>query len=114
MLPFLRTFFLTFVILENLFENVKGHNSKTEQVMVLGKAGDQLLCCINNINNDEEIQEQGILVRGPEYVLESLTQLWKKEKIHVMSHDCVPLVPSPCASPSTSGALAHPVHKKLL
>lgn len=66
MLPFLRTFFLIFVILDNVFENVKEHNSKTEQVMGLEKVEGQLLHCMNNMNNDEAVQEQGILVRGPE------------------------------------------------
>lgn len=55
MLPFLRTFFLIFVILENLFENEKEHNSKTEQVMGLEKVEGQLLYCINNMNDDEAV-----------------------------------------------------------
>lgn len=65
-LPFLKAFFLIFVVLENLFENEKDHNSKTEQVMVLEKVEGQILYCINNMNKDETVQEQGILVWGPE------------------------------------------------
>lgn len=34
--------------------------------MVLEKVEGQILYCINNMNKDEAVQEQGILVWGPE------------------------------------------------
>lgn len=62
----LATFFLIFVIQENLLENETEHNGKAEQVVLYNKIESQFPDCVNEVYKDETVQKQGVLVLGPE------------------------------------------------